>query len=197
MIYLKRILIFGGILTVLLLVACGGPTDSTGNVSTPPSTLPQQVVNITPTLVPPTSTSPHSTPGTGPILILSPTRVPGGTAHSQLVTLPDRTLAIENVSKGSGADTNSTAISLVMMIKNIATKSIMNEASYFQLVGSEGDVFGLQSSATASFFGIVASQSSRSGTIVFQVPTAAINGLRLMYRSEIAAETVFVALQVQ
>ena len=113
-----------------------------------------------------------------------------------MVTLPDRTLIINDVSKQSGADGNSTSIVLVMTIKNTSAKSIMNEASFFQLIGAEGDTFGLQSNAPTSFFGTITSKSSRNGTIIFQVPTAAINGLRLLYRSEIAAETVFVSLSV-
>ena len=72
----------------------------------------------------------------------------------------------------------------------------MNEASYFQLIGAEGDTFGLQSSATADFFGTIASKFSRNGTIVFQIPTAAIDSLRLLYRSEVATETVFVSLNM-
>jgi hypothetical protein len=83
-----------------------------------------------------------------------------------------------------------------MTIKNTGANSIMNEASYYQLIGAEGDIFGLQSSATANFFGTIASKASRNGTIVFQVPTAAIAGLRLLYRSEVATETVFVSLHI-
>ena len=113
-----------------------------------------------------------------------------------MVTLPDRTLIINDVSKQSGADASSTAIVLMLTIKNTGTKSIMNEVSFFQLIGAEGDTFGLQPSATSSFFGAIGSKSSRSGTIVFQVPTAAIDGLRLFYRSEIATETVFVSLNM-
>lgn len=113
-----------------------------------------------------------------------------------MITLPDRTLIINNVMKQPGAGANSTAIALVITIKNTGAKSIMNEASFFQLIGAEGDAFGLQSNATASFFSPITSKSSRNGTIIFQVPTAALNGLRLLYRSEIATETVFVSLNV-
>jgi len=113
-----------------------------------------------------------------------------------MVTLPDRTLIINNVSKQSGSGAGSTTIVLIMTIKNTSAKSIMNEASFFQLIGAEGDTFGLQSNAATNFFGTIASQSSRNGTITFQIPTAAIDGLRLLYRSEITTETVFVSLNV-
>jgi len=113
-----------------------------------------------------------------------------------MVMLPDRTLIINDVGKQPGADASSTAIVLVITIKNTSAKSIMNEASFFQLIGSEGDTFGLQANTTTSFFGTIASKSSRNGTITFQMPTAAINNLRLLYRSEIATETVFVSLNV-
>lgn len=116
--------------------------------------------------------------------------------NSQLVKLQDRTLAILSVSKQQGNDASSTAVSLVMAIQNTGNTSIPNQAGYYQLVGSEGDMFGFQSSATASFFGAIAPHASRSGTIVFQVPTAAISGLRLLFRSELAVETVFVPLNI-
>jgi hypothetical protein len=141
-------------------------------------------------------TSIASTPGIGPTVILTPTRVPGGNTQSQLVTLPDRILTITNVSKQVGTDSSSIAINLTITIKNTGAKTINNEAAYFQLTGAEGDVFGLQSSAVPNFFGTIASQSSRSGTIVFMVPAGAVNGMRLLYRPEITIETIFVPLNL-
>jgi hypothetical protein len=141
-------------------------------------------------------TSVASTAGIGPIVILTPTRVTGGNVHSQLVTLPDRTLSISSLSKQAGSDSSSVTISLTMTIKNTGAKTISNEAAYFQLTSAEGDAFGLQSSANTNFFGTIASRSSRSGTIIFQVPTGAVNGLRLLYRPEVATETIFVPLNL-
>ncbi len=198
MLYLKRILVGAVVLLLFGLVACGGSNTSTGDVSTPAATQPQ-TAGATSVLSTPIASTPGSgsgTPGIGPIIILTPTPVPGGSSQSQLVKLSDRTLEIKTVSKQPGADASSTAISLTMTITNTGTTTIMNEASYYRLVAAEGDVFGVQSSATASFFGTIAPHSSRSGTIVFQVPTGAVNGLRLLYRSEIATETVFVPLNV-
>ncbi len=88
-------------------------------------------------------------------------------------------------------------MSLTLTLKNTGTKPILNQATFFQLVGSEGDVFGYQSSVTPGFFGTISPQSGRNGTIVFLVPTGAMSGgIRLLYRSEIDTETVFVSLQI-
>ena len=75
-------------------------------------------------------TSIASTPGVGPTVILTPTRVPGGNRHSQLVTLSDRILTITNMSKQLGTDSNSIAINLTITLKN-TTKTISNDAGIF------------------------------------------------------------------
>ena len=137
----------------------------------------------------------HSTPGVGPTVILSPTPVPGY-AQWQLVTLPDRILVISNVSKVAGADSSLTGISVAIRVTNTGTKSILNQASFYQLMVAEGDAFGLQSGTHSSFFGNIAPEKSRKGTLVFQVPAAALGGIQLLFRSEIATETVFIALNV-
>jgi Domain of unknown function (DUF4352) len=141
-------------------------------------------------------TSIASTPGIGPTVILTPTKVPGGTEQSQLVTLPDRVIAITNMSKQVGTESTSIAINLTITIKNTSAKTIRNDAAYFQLISAEGDAFGLASKEAANFFGSIASQNSRSGTIIFQVPTGAVKGIRLMYRPEFSTETIFVPLNL-
>ena len=182
-IFLKR-MVPCGIITLLfclLVTACTMDTAS--------SPVPTQPVLVQ-------GTSIASTPGIGPAVILTPTRVPGGNIHSQLVTLPDRILTITNVSKQVGTGSSSITINLTITIKNIGTKTINNDAAYFQLTGTEGDAFGLQSSVVPNFFGVIASQSSRSGTIIFKVPAGAVNGMRLLYRPEITTETIFVPLNL-
>lgn len=140
-------------------------------------------------------TSIASTPGVGPTVILTPTTVPGGSPQSQVVTLADRTLIITGVSQRTASESTTTAISLTMTIKNTSTKPILNEATFFQLIGSEGDTFGVASGAPSPFFGPIAPHSSRSATLVFRVPAAGVvNGLRLLYRPEVPTEAVFVAL---
>lgn len=204
--YLKSGITCAIVLFLCALSSCSNPTHSTSGVSAP--TPIQQEVSTNPTIAPsPTAThathahptpvlaTPASSPGTGPLSILTPTPLPGGGSNSQLVSLPDRTLAIQQVTKQMGMNATTTAVSLLMTITNIGAKPIQNQASFYLLVGSEGDIFGYQSSATASYFGNIAPHNSRSGSIVFQVPTAALNGLRLLFRPEIAQETVFVQLQ--
>lgn len=137
----------------------------------------------------------NSTPGVGPTVILSPTLVPDQ-AQAQLVTLSDRTLVISNVSKVAGADSSSTGISITISVQNTGTKSILNQASFYQLMVAEGDTFGLQAGINSNFFGSIPPGKSLKGTLVFQVPTAALGGIQLLFRSEIATETVFILLKV-
>src|SRR2546427_9012862 len=117
LIYLKRKIPCGiiGILLCLLITACSA------NTVTSPSPVPTQPVLVQ-------GTSIASTPGVGPTVILTPTKVPGGNASSQLVTLPDRILTISSVSKQAGTDSGSIAIRLTMTIKNTSAKTINNDA---------------------------------------------------------------------
>ena len=204
--YVKRVIACVIVICLVSLAACGGATTNTTN--TPDATPTQSELNTNPTIavtgIPTTSSTatsavgaPTSSSGGGPLVILTPTPVSGGGASSQLVTLADRTLTITSVSQQPTSSADTMAITLVMSIHNTGTKSIQNQASFYQLVGAEGDTFGLQSSATASFFGTIPPQGALNGTIVFQVPTAAASGLRLLFRSEVVTETVFVPLKIQ
>ena len=181
--YLKHKILCGMLvfLPCFLITACSNNT-----VSSPTPTQPVVVQG----------TSIASTPGIGPTVILTPTKVPGGNERSQLVTLPDRVISITNMSKRAGTESNSIAINLSITIKNTGAKTINNDAAYFQLISAEGDAFGLQSNVASNFFGSLSSQSSRSGTIIFQVPSGAVNGIRLMYRPDISTDTIFVSLNL-
>ncbi|HKF39354.1 MAG TPA: DUF4352 domain-containing protein [Ktedonobacteraceae bacterium] len=191
--YQKRISTYSIIVLALFLLLTACTTSNTASNQGAPSGNPSSSTpQAQPTVI--YGTSIPGTPGTGPIVILTPTTAPGGNPHSQLVTLADRTLIIANVSQQAGNDSNSKEINLTMTIKNTSTKPIMNEAAFFQLIGSEGDAFGVTSGTTSNFFATVAPQSSRSATIVFQVPVGTVNGLHLLYRPEVATETVSVAL---
>lgn len=187
--YLKRTITSSVIVLALFLLLTACTTSNIASNQGAPSGNPNA---SKPTVV--YGTSIASTPGVGPTVILTPTIVPGGNPHSQLVTLVDRTLIITSVSQQAGSDSNSKEINLTMTIKNTSTKPILNKATFFQLIGSEGDAFGVSSGVTSPFFGTIAPQSSRNATIVFQVPAGAVNGLRLLYRPEVATETVSVAL---
>ena len=150
----------------------------------------------TTTVATPVSGTPGKTgtSGNGPIIILSPTPVPGGSTHSQQVALSDRTLIINDVTKSAGASANSVTITLSVEVKNTGSKAILNQSDYYILTSSEGDSFGVTSSPTSSFYGTIGASNSHSGTLVFQIPSAAATGLRLMYRPEVAADTAFLPL---
>ena len=185
------------LLVLLALLAACGDSNNTNTV--------------TPTLQ--SGTVEASTAGAGPTVITAVTIVPtniatgvtGSTAtpisqgtpgnpQKQVITLPDRTLSIDAVSKQAGSDASTTAIGLTITVTNTSPSAIMNSATFYQLVGAEGDSFGTQSSVSANFYGSIPPRGSRQGTIVFQVPTGAIKGLRLLFRPEVAAETTLIPL---
>ncbi len=176
------------------LTACASTPISTGTTTAPIATATATgttaITNV-PTIG---VTAIPSTPGIAPTMILSPTPIPGGGPHSQQVLLADRVLLINNVSRGAGMDASSVTIRLTMTLKNTSAKTITNVATYYSLFGSEGDVFGLPPNTNGSFFGAIAANGSRSGTIAFQVPLGADTTLRLLYRPDVARETVFVPI---
>ncbi len=183
------------LMLVVLLVACDSGNNSsngnTGNGSTQNSTT---VATITPQLVTPKATS--GSAGQGPVVVSSPTPVPGGKIGSQQIVLGDRTLTINSVSKQAGASKNTTLINLDLAVQNTSDKAIMNQSTFFQLIGSEGDTFSYQYNSSDNFYGTIAAHATSSGTIVFQLPTAAASSLHLLYRPEIATETAIVLLKI-
>jgi Domain of unknown function (DUF4352) len=199
----KKLVLGGVILLVfLLLVAsgCAGGDSSNGNTGTG-STQDQgstrsatAAATLTPQLI--TAKASHGSPGKGPLVISNPTLVPGSKASSQQIVLGDRTLIINRVSKQKGASTNSTLINLDLAVRNTSDKAIMNQLTFFQLMGPEGDTFGYQYNSSDNFYGAIAAHTTRSGTIMFQVPTAATASLHLLYRPEIATETAIILLKV-
>jgi hypothetical protein len=204
MFLLRKKLVPGGVILVLflLLVACSsaGSDNSNRNTgtgsaqdqgSTPSATV---AATITTQLVTPKVA--RGSAGKGPLVISSPTPVPGGKVGSQQIVLGDRTLIINSVSKQKGASTNSTLINLDLAVQNISDKAIMNQLTFFQLVGPEGDIFGYQYNSSDNFYGNIVAHTTRSGTIMFQVPIAATSSLRLLYRPEIATETAIILLKI-
>lgn len=134
--------------------------------------------------------------GSGPIVVTSPTPISGSNVSGEQVVLKDRALVISSVSKQNGGNAASSLITLALTVKNTSSKPIMNQSTFFQLMGPEGDTFSYQSNSSDNFYGSVPANSSRSGTVVFQIPSAAAHSLRLLYRPEIAAETALVLLKV-
>lgn len=149
---------------------------------------------VTPRLVTPTSIG--GSPGRGPTVISSPASLPGGKISSQKVVLGDRTLIINRVTSQRAAIKNSVLIDLDMVVRNTGAKAIRNQAAFFQLVGPGGDIFGYEDNSSGTFYGPIGAHASRSGTIEFQVPSAAASSLYLLYRPEIAAETVLTRLKI-
>ncbi len=203
MLLLQKKFVLGGVILALFLLlgACGsaGSDSSNGNMGTGSiqdqgSTSSTPAATITPLLIIPKVSS--GSPGKGPLVIISPTPVPGGKAGSQQIVLGDRTLIINSVSKQKGASTNSTLINLNLAVQNTSDKAIMNQSTFFQLLGPESDTFGYQYNSSDNFYGTIAAHTTRSGTIVFQVPTAATSSLRLLYRPEIAKETAIILLKI-
>lgn len=196
-------LVLGGVILALflLLVACdsAGSGNSngmrgTGSTQDQGSTRSAPAATITPQLVTPKAA--HGSAGKGPLVISSPTPVPGGKAGSQQIVLGDRTLIINSVSKQQGPSANSTLINLDLAVQNTSNKVIMNQSTFYQLMGPEGDIFGYQYNSSDTFYGTIAAHTTRGGMIVFQLPTAATSSLRLLYRPEIASETAIILLKV-
>lgn len=185
------------VMVFLLLVACSSAgnkntSGATGTSSTSSSTT--APVSITPQQVAPEGTG---TAGKGPLVISSPTTVPGGKPGSQQIVLGDRTLIINRVTEQKGTGANSALISLDLAVQNTSNKTIMNLSTFFQLMGSEGDAFGYQYNSSDNFYGSIAAHTIRSGTIVFEVPAAVAKlSLHLLYRPEIAQETTIVLLKI-
>lgn len=190
--------VLSGMLLIIALAACDTAISAGGSTSTSAATVISQNANAGGTSAPTATIQAVVTgkPGTGPIVIASPTIVPGSNGHAQQVVLPDRVLIIENVSQQAGADAASIAISVTMMIRNTSGHAISNQTSYFQLVGAEGDTFGLQSTAAAGFFGSIAANKTRSGTIVFQIPIGAAASLHLLYNPDVTKEKTIVPLKI-
>jgi hypothetical protein len=193
------------LLFMCLLAACGTPSEAStttrsGATSATTTTATGGTASATPTQDKTTTGNITATPiqsnGAAPIEIGSLTPVPGGSSTSQQVILKDRTLIIESVSKQKGANPNPVAINITIIIKNTGGKSIQNRASFFQLVGTEGDFFG-QVNSSDNFYGSIAAHTIRSGTITFQLPGAAATNLRLMYRSEVPSGALLIPLKLQ
>jgi hypothetical protein len=175
---------------LILLAGCNSASTTSNGSNKSPQT---QGHVISPTVVV-KATVGADKPGAGPIIIQSPTPIPGGSPSSQQISLTDRTLVIENVSRQANTTTNMTTITVKLVVKNTSGKSIKNLATSYQLVGAEGDMFGLPPGTAGNFFGTIASGSTRSGTIAFQqIPSFAIKKLQLLYRSE-SAQAVFISL---
>jgi hypothetical protein len=193
----------------LLLIGCGGDIPDVANAASVVTGTPVQKATTSPghsvtmagrgKTATVESTAVVGTPiqsnGAAPIEISTPTPVPGGDSTSQQIVLKDRTLVINAVSRQKGANPDPVAINIAIAIKNTGGRSIQNQAAFFQLVGAGGDFFG-QTNSSDNFYGSIAPHTTRSGTITFQLPAAAVKNLRLMYRSEVSSEALLISIKV-
>lgn len=202
----KRLVIAGTLLFFSLLLFACDTTSSPVNSNNGSANSGQQsqssttVVNLTPQVVTPKVITPkgsNGSAGNGPLIISQPTPVPHGVPGSQQIVLPDRTLIINSVSKQTGASANSSYINLELVVQNTSNQAIANLATYFRLIGAEGDIFSYQSNSSDTFYGSIPAHTSRVGMIVFQIPTAAAANLHLFYRPNVTTESVIVALNVK
>ncbi len=138
----------------------------------------------------------HHGPGVDPVVIQSPTSAPSDSPSAQQLGLPDRTIVIESVSEQTASAANFATITLKLTFKNTGSKDINNLATAYQLVGTEGDVFGLQPGSSSDFFGTISAGSTRRGTLVFQqIPSAATRKLQLLYHPG-SSQVIFAPLSV-
>lgn len=188
-----KIMLFG---CMLLLVACASTGNTSGSNGSSSSSWHGSASIHATVLAVVKPKSVHGSPGSGPIVVTLPTPMPGSNANSEQVVLKDRTLVITSVSKQNGPNAGSSLITLVLTVKNTSDKPIMNQSTFFQLTGPEGDTFTYQYNSSDNFYGTVSANSSRNGTIQFQVPRAATSNLRLLYHPEDTTETALVSLGV-
>lgn len=170
-------------LVVMALAACSSASGS-----------PSAAAAITPRLVTPTPIG--GSPGQGPKVISSSEPLSGGKISSQKIVLKDRILVINSVTSQRAAIKNSILIDLNLVVRNTSGKAIRNQAVFFHLVGPGGDTFGYQDNSPDNFYGTIDAHASRRGTIEFEIPAAAALNLYLLYRPEIATETVLTRLKI-
>jgi hypothetical protein len=181
----KSPLLFAMAPAVLLFVAaCSSAEDRGARPSAPDA--PREI----------TAKSIGGSSGVGPKVVSDSKALPEGGKYSpQKVALRDRVLVINHVTSQS-SDGQSVAIDLDLSVQNTGDNDIKNEATFFRLIGSEGDIFGKQSNASGGFYGTIDARKSRRGAISFKVPEAATATLRLLYRPEVAAEAAIIPLKL-
>jgi hypothetical protein len=162
---------------LFLLAACASAESSASSQSTAPILI--------------TAKSAQGMPGSGSIVVVVP-----GNANDQQAVLKDRMLVLNGVSKQDTDDGHSSLIALALTIRNTSDRPIMNQSGFFQLMSVEGDIFTYQYDSSDHFYDMLPAHCSRDGTVVFQIPTAAASRLQLLYRSEVATESVLMLLKI-
>jgi hypothetical protein len=181
--YRIPVLVYAFLLCLFLLAGCSFPGVRTGSI--------QNTVIGSKSAVPRPTVHVHDT-SVDPVVIESPTPVPGDSSGAQQVGLSDRIIVIESVSEQT--DSDFATITLQLTLKDTGNKGIDNLSTAYKLVGTEGDMFGPESSS--DYFGVVAAGSARSGAITFQqIPSAATRKLQLFYYAD-ESQAVFAPLTI-
>jgi uncharacterized protein DUF4352 len=136
----------------------------------------------TPTVIP---TSNGGGPGTGPIV---------GSNTSGPIALPDRSVAIVSFTKRFQKRNQAEFVDISLTISNQGQSPISNEPRFFSLVGQGGDVFSYQDNSSDNFYLPIDPHTSRTGLIEFEIPAAAAKSLQLLYRPDVATDTVIARL---
>ena len=136
-----------------------------------------------PTAVIPTSNG--GGPGTGPTV---------GSNTSGPIALPDRSVAIVSFTKRFEKQNQAEFVDISLTISNQGQSPITNEPRFFSLIGQGGDVFSYQDNSSDNFYLPIDPRTSRTGLIEFEIPAAAAKGLQLLYRPDVATDTVIARL---
>jgi hypothetical protein len=183
----KPAILAGAMTAVIGLAACSSASDPghSGSATTGQVSPPSQV----------TAKPAGGTPGKGPLIVSSPAAHRGRKIGSQRVALSDRILVIKSVTARPASNHGSILIVLDLVVRNTSEKPVQNEATFFELLGPEADAFSPKSGTSADFYRPIAAHASRRGTIKFEIPAAAASDLHLLYRPEIATETVLIRVK--
>ena len=118
-------------------------------------------------------------------------------AHGTSVQLGDRAVTVDDATTRAGTEPTTTVVTVNLAITNTGDVAIPNQAAFFQLMGSAGDAFAARVNGADPFYAAIAPRTTRSGSITFEVPSAAAEGLHLFYRPEVATEAVILPLSIR
>ncbi|MDQ1429880.1 MAG: hypothetical protein QOF40_482 [Actinomycetota bacterium] len=127
------------------------------------------------------------------VITAAPAASDGGTA-GQPVDLSDRRLTVDAVTTPSSGDPGATVVEVKVVITNTGDAAIQNQSAFFQLMGVGGDAFGSRNAGPDPFYDPIDARASRSGSVIFEIPTAAVSNLHLLYRPEVPSDAVVVPL---
>jgi Domain of unknown function (DUF4352) len=131
--------------------------------------------------------------GIGPRVVTAAPSAGQGTK----VELDDRVLTIDDATTPAGTEPGRTVVAVNLEITNTGDAAIPNQAAFFRLTGSAGDSFAPRDNGADPFFAAIDAHTTRNGSIVFVIPSAATSDLHLFYRPEVDTEAVIVPLGIR